>query len=341
MKIFVYEHITGGGHGDQPLPSGAAQAGDNTVKALVDDLLRLPDVLLTVWRDARLPDLPYAGFEDLRVTQRRVERFDRDQWAAQLESVDAVWIIAPETAGVLESLSTTAIRLGKTLLGCSPKAINICGSKIATVAALSAVGIDVAQAVPVEDSPNWSAPCVLKPDDGAGCDDTWLFSDSKSALDFHRLRPIRRPMLLQRFVSGEACSVSMLCHDGQAEILSINRQSVTVNDSKFDYQGVGVNTFVARDRRTGLMIKAMTEMVAAVIPGLWGFVGIDFVIGPTGPVVIEINPRLTHGYVGLSESLGVNVAEQVLDMIAARPNSSALSPIQPWASSPASQSALN
>jgi predicted ATP-grasp superfamily ATP-dependent carboligase len=53
--------------------------------------------------------------------------------------------------------------------------------------------------------------------------------------------------------------------------------------------------------------------VAKAIPGLRGFVGIDLVWHPRcGPVVIEVNPRVTCAYVGLSASLGRNLAAELL-----------------------------
>ncbi len=341
MKIFVYEHITGGGHSALSLSDSLVRPANAMLKALVNDLLRLPDIQISLWRDARLPELPYTGFEDLRVSQQRVEQFDRDAWAHAVEAVDAVWILAPETAGVLEALSTTALRLGKTLLGCSPKAIRLCGSKLATVAALSASGIDVAEAVAVEGRPDWSTPCVLKPDDGVGCQDIWRFDDAKSALDFYSMKGFSRSMILQRHVAGETGSLSMLCSDGKAHILSLNRQDVVLKDTQLIYQGVSVNSLLIRDQRTANMVRAVAEMVAAAVPGLWGFVGLDFVMGPRGPVVIEINPRLTDAYAGLYEALGVNVAELTLDLVPSWPSVSGLSPIQPWASARSTQMVLN
>ena len=252
---------------------------------------------------------------DIRVNQIRVEQFDREQWANAVEAADAVWILAPETAGVLESLSSTVLRLGKILLGCSPKAVRLCGSKLSTVSALLTSGIDVAEAVAVESRPNWSSPCVLKPDDGAGGNDIWRFADSRSALEFHSLKGFTRPMILQRHIEGEAASVSMLCSNGKATILSLNRLDISLSDAQVIYKGVSVNTLNIRQQRSASMVRAMAEMVAAAIPGLWGYVSIDFVMSARGPVIIEINPRVTDAYVGMHEVMGLNVAELTLDLI--------------------------
>ncbi|MDH5637979.1 MAG: ATP-grasp domain-containing protein, partial [Nitrospinota bacterium] len=49
------------------------------------------------------------------------------------------------------------------------------------------------------------------------------------------------------------------------------------------------------------------------IPGLAGFWGIDYIMTPDGPVVIEVNPRLTTSYCALGEATGVNPAAMILD----------------------------
>lgn len=341
VKIFVYDHVTGGGHSALSLPNRLIRQADSLLNALISDLLRLPDVQISLWRDARLPELPFSGFEDLRVSQLRVEQFDRERWASVVEAVDAVWILAPETAGVLESLSTTVLRHGKLLLGCSPKAVRLCASKLATVAALSSSGIDVAEAVAVETQPNWTSPCVLKSDDGADGNDIWHFADSKAALDFHLMKGFNRPMILQRHIEGEAANVSMLCSNGKASILSLNRLDVAITDGQIICKGVSVNALKIRQHRSESMVRAMAEMVAAAIPGLWGYVGIDFVLGASGPVIIEIDPRVSDAYIDLHKILGVNVAELTLDLVPRLPAVSSHSPIQPWASAPITQMVIN
>ena len=43
-------------------------------------------------------------------------------------------------------------------------------------------------------------------------------------------------------------------------------------------------------------------------PGLDGFIGIDVILTEEGPVVVEINPRVTTAYAGLRQALGLNPA---------------------------------
>ena len=58
-------------------------------------------------------------------------------------------------------------------------------------------------------------------------------------------------------------------------------------------------------------VDAATRTCAA-LPGLRGYVGVDLVLTDTGPVVIEVNPRLTTAYLGVRAVLDENVAAMAL-----------------------------
>jgi predicted ATP-grasp superfamily ATP-dependent carboligase len=54
------------------------------------------------------------------------------------------------------------------------------------------------------------------------------------------------------------------------------------------------------------------------VPGLAGFVGVDLVLADGGPVVVEINPRLTTAYLGLRRACAANVAALALEALDGR-----------------------
>jgi predicted ATP-grasp superfamily ATP-dependent carboligase len=68
----------------------------------------------------------------------------------------------------------------------------------------------------------------------------------------------------------------------------------------------------AHDPRASAL-HALAAAVHRALPGLRGFVGIDVVWhARRGPVAIEVNPRVTSAYVGLSGTLRRNLAADVL-----------------------------
>ena len=73
-------------------------------------------------------------------------------------------------------------------------------------------------------------------------------------------------------------------------------------------------------RRLGIDVRRVAQQVAQAIPGLRGFAGIDVVWhAQRGPVVIEVNPRVTCAYVGLSAALRrPQLAAEILATFAAQ-----------------------
>jgi predicted ATP-grasp superfamily ATP-dependent carboligase len=179
-------------------------------------------------------------------------------------------------------------------------------SKLRTSRALSIAGVTV---VPTwecaADVPAGMAAIVSKPDDGAGCVDTYVLRGPvqtwTDALPGHVFQP---------FMEGEALSLSLLCCDGSARLLSVNRQHVYEAGGALHFGGVTVNALPDIDGG----FADLATRVAATIPGLWGHVGLDLVRSAGGLTMIEVNPRLTTSCAGLHEALGINLGALVLGL---------------------------
>jgi len=305
MKIFVYEFVTGGGLAEEPLPPGLVHEGDLMLRALLADLAALPDLDVFSSRDPRLPALPGVPAIAPGPGENAARHFARGVSAA-----DAVWPVAPETGGVLERLAGDTVERGRILLGCRPDALRVAASKRATAAALSAAGVSVVPTfVTGDDLPPLPGPWVLKPDDGAGCDGTRLVRDWRRARRILASESGR--FVAQPWIEGDALSLSLLCGEGRAMLLSCNRQHVRVTEGRLSLAGISVNALPDRDGR----FARLGEEAAAAIPGLWGYIGVDLILGKDGPVVLEVNPRLTTSYVGLGPALGINPAALVLGLL--------------------------
>jgi predicted ATP-grasp superfamily ATP-dependent carboligase len=115
----------------------------------------------------------------------------------------------------------------------------------------------------------------------------------------------------QPWIDGPALSLSLLCADGVARLLSCNRQLISIAGGRLALEGITVNAVPD----AGGQLAALGGRIAAAIPDLWGYVGVDLVATADGPVVLEINPRLTTSYCGLRPALQVNAAELVLGLL--------------------------
>lgn len=304
-RIFVYEHVTGGGLADQALPGSLLSEGSLMLEAMIDDLITLGGMEIVVTRDWRLGSMPepvrtlrVGPGEGIEVVLRR-----------GLNEADAIWPLAPESDGVLERVCRFATACGTAVIGSTPEAIQVSASKSATSEVLARHCIAV---VPVYRSPaevpGEYEDLVIKPDDGAGCLETLLLSRTAASTWWSRHGSNR--FVVQPYIAGEALSLSMLCAAGAVDIISCNTQSVRPVDGVFEFRGVVVNADPA-GRQT---YRGLASAIASAIPGLWGYIGIDLIETSSGPVVVEINPRVTTSYAGLTRALGINTAARILAM---------------------------
>ncbi len=305
MKILAYEHITGGGMLGDAQMSALAPEGDAMLRALVDDLTAIPGVEVAALRDARLS-------ADLPATLHRVDTA-ADFWPAfrsAVRAADAVWPIAPERDDILLRITDEILACGRTLLGSHLDAVAITTSKRATAVTLEQAGIAVAPVYSSErELPAAVNEIVVKPDDGAGCQETLLFDDRMKLREWLRGRMSAR-QIFQPYVRGEAWSLSLLCCEGRSRLLACNRQKVKLDDGAFRFEGVSVNAVADSAGR----YAALAGDIARALPGLWGYCGVDFIATAAGPIVIEVNPRLTTSYAGLRRAIGINPAQLVLNL---------------------------
>jgi predicted ATP-grasp superfamily ATP-dependent carboligase len=307
-RVFVYEYLSGGGwsdYGDDAAADELLPLGLSMRDAMVADLMRVADCSVSAAACEPGNTLP-AGAMPLRPLANE-SAFDFV--ARQSVLHDVVWLVAPETDGLLASFQRT---VGNARwLGCSAGAIELTAGKKATLAHLAAHGVPTpltfAHAPEIE---RW----VVKPDDGAGGVATHVHTRHANALeDQARRTHAGATLTLEPWIEGEALSLSLLCTEQNAEMLSINRQCISIDaHGSLSFDGVSVDALGRSDPRWQ-PLAALAMQVARAIPGLRGFAGIDLVWHPRhGAVVIEVNPRVTCAYVGLSAALGRNLAAELL-----------------------------
>jgi len=281
--------------------------------ALLRDLFELKntvewhDVEVITTHDARLP-LPQHANQVIPINH------NDDVWQVWnrcIANADAVWPIAPETGGMLSRLTELVIRHHKALFGCPLEAVNLAASKHATYQALRVAQICTMPTYILADWPQNSANAwVAKPDGGVGCEDSGYFESSAALLDWMR-QGRETTHIIQPYQQGIPASISMLCKQGQAWLLSCNRQKITLESGKFVYMGSVLNGMAEHSPA----FEAIAKSVAKAIPGLSGYVGVDVIVDDSQIYVLEINPRLTTSYVGLHEAIGCNPARLVMDLL--------------------------
>jgi tyramine---L-glutamate ligase len=323
LRILVYEYVSGGGYAGKPLPLGVLSEGYSMLRGAAEDF-GVAGHEVAVLLDARIAELCPSVEADVVLPIKSSGEADLIFKAAAQEA-DAVLVVAPEACGVLQSLVETVNHAGALSLNCTPSAIEKASNKVSILERLKQTGLQVPRTVLLDAGEGvgsveqaalleLSYPIVVKPLDGAGCSGVNLVRN-KQQLEVYLKNLMRDDLgahfLAQELIQGVAASVSLVVADGKASAVSLNSQNVTLAtpDGHSSYMG-GTAPLEHPMLSEGF---AAAEKAVSALPGVRGYEGVDMILTESGPVVLEVNPRLTTSYVGLRKVAPFNLAQAMLD----------------------------
>jgi hypothetical protein len=323
LKIIVYEHVSGGGYAEQPLQSEILVEGFGMLRAVVRDL-KIAGHEVTVLLDARISRLNLPLNVDCTVpiaAKNETKKF----LPKIAQSKDASYVIAPETAQTLQSIVHLMEQTGKNSLNSQSETIQKVADKTILYTTLAKNHLPTPETLllNIDDSlkenkkvikNRLNYPTVFKPTDGTSCRGLSIVKNEAQiakALKQITTESSTKHFIVQEFISGQAASVSLLVLGSKALALSLNKQNIifATPEQVSTYEG-GVVPFEHH-----LKLKAFTAAKKAVecFPGLRGYVGVDLILSEDKPVVVDVNPRLTTSYIGLSKTANFNVAQAIVD----------------------------
>jgi tyramine---L-glutamate ligase len=315
LKLLVLEYITGGGFAGETLPTALMAEGRMMLQALLDELKLLPQLQLRLVLDDRCSDISVPANTQVHWM---AQTDDLQQVLPELiNQSDWVWPIAPETDGILTKIALQVVKQQKILLLSDPETVALCSNKLWTYQSLVEKAIPVVETYLLADliKQPFDA-CVIKPIDGVGCEGNQIirnrdqFQRTIDSLD----NPGR--YVIQPLLAGQAISLSCLFKGGRGWLLCCNQQQIDIINDQFNLQGCLVNT----SNKRKAFYQTVVDQIADAIPDLWGYIGIDIIeTVEEGPLILEINPRLTASYVGIKLATGINVAEQVINLLYGEP----------------------
>lgn len=279
------------------------------LQALLADCQRLPQLTVKVLLETRCRQLS-AGFP---VTSVIIEpQADvLEIFRAELSWAELVWIIAPECDGILQNLTELLCEFNVRSLGCEVAAVALTSHKWRTYQKLKALELPTVSTQLLSEAPCFSpGTWVIKPIDGVGSTQTWRISQADDYDAVLAQLPNPSNFILQPFIAGQVASLSCIFAAGQARILSVNTQNIAFDGLQIQWLGAEV----AALSKTATY-QNWVDTLAQAIPGLFGYVGIDFIHSAAGDYILEINPRLTTAYVGIFPTLGINVVAEVLQTL--------------------------
>ncbi len=299
MRVFICEYVTSGGVRDKPLPETMLPEGTLIRDALVTDLEELPGVSTILAHDDRLPpptedSVPVRKGADPWIT-----------WSGLAQEADVVWPIGPETGGVFARMVRLMKESADRLIAPTPAAIDLATSKFRTAQILASHDIPHVPTYPLDNVPaSLKGDLITKPDDGAGVENTRAWP-GREAL------PRSGRLVVQPFIHGMPASLTVLVRPDGVTLLSANQLHISHLVGVITPTGVTVGGVPDEEGA----LSALAQRVVAAFPGLSGIVGIDLILAKDGPVVVEVNPRVTTAYAGLHASLGINPAAFLPELI--------------------------
>jgi len=325
LRLLVYEHVSGGGFADELITTSVLSEGFGMLRTLISDF-KAAGHKVTTTLDSRIARLNPPIAADCIVP---VFSCDKTQVTIQkiAESADAAYVIAPETDGMLQSFVKLIEQTGVASLNCTSACIEKVSEKIVFHKFMKNLGVplpetkffsitDDLQEIKKAIRSDLNLPVIFKPADGVSCIGLSVVKNEQQiagAIDKIRESSSKKHFLIQELVKGTATSVSLLSSGSTAVSISLNRQDVTIGTpNNFSSYSGGVTPFDHPFQNESFKVA---EKIVKSVPGLRGYIGIDFVLSENGLAAIEMNPRLTTSYVGLRRSVNYNPAQAIVNAV--------------------------
>jgi len=298
MRFLIYEYCCAGGGGlDSLAPEGRAMLQSLSADAMTGGGL---EVVALVADGLRLA-LP-AGVRVLSVAANR----DLETLVAASADADAVLIVAPETGGILTTRIAAARATGASVLAPAHAFVEIASDKQATIQALATAGVPVPAGRTLAIGEMWPEafirPAVRKARDGTGGDGFGVVDRGDPEPP-----PAQQPLRIEACIAGMAVGVSCLCGPNGVYPLPPFRQMFTTTGTQIAYAGGELlSDRLLADRAEALARRAIHAVARATgdSESAAGWIGVDMILGERsdgrGDRVLEINPRVTTSFVGLT-----------------------------------------
>jgi predicted ATP-grasp superfamily ATP-dependent carboligase len=254
------------------------------------------------------------GFAMRQAIQEDLKKLAQVELVEDSTQAEAVIVIAPETGGLLEQISSYWDRQGVWRLGPSIDTIRLTTDKQALAEHWQQFGVPTPPVHRGRPRSDDHYPLVWKPRDGCGSQATFALSSWTQAVQVLTCAETDGlDMIVQPYVDGQAVSVAFLCGPNSRIPLQPTFQHLST-DGRLRYLGGSLPLPLELARRA----VALGQRALAGLSGLVGYIGVDLVLGKAADgsedYAIEINPRFTTSYVGLRVACRDNLAAVLLEI---------------------------
>ncbi len=226
--IFICEYVTGGGYINKKISKKLFLQAKSIVKSLLIDFNKIPNLKIIYTWDYRFKKLKkIKNTECLTIKKNPLK-----EWNIIIKKVDIFFPVAPETEGKLIELIKLN-KFKKKIISNKINAIRKTSSKYETYKFFQMNNIPTLQTfnkkkINFKIYKKW----VVKPDDGAGSEKNYIFSNKK---DLHNFLISNRNFVVQPLIKGDSYSANILSIKNQNLILNFNKQKIIYNNKKSRY----------------------------------------------------------------------------------------------------------
>lgn len=284
------------------------------LRALLRDGLRAADLELTLLLDPAVVSLFPPEVLDAGVSVVHVPAGGEcDALAEAAAGADWTLVVAPETDRILETRVALVRRAGGKVASPDDAFITLAADKQRTVLSLAAAGVGVPAGCLLPGDARladaFRRPAVAKALAGCGGDGLTVVPSGGD------LPPAPIPRRVEAFVPGIPVGVSCLCGPKETVVLPPVRQRFSPGPNP-RYLGGDLHLEAGMAGRATALAGRSIRGLAAPGRRPLGWVGVDMILGSrddgADDRVLEINPRLTTSFVGLSALGGASLLRALL-----------------------------
>ena len=295
-KIFICEFVTGGGYFGKKIPKKLFVQAEAIINSLLKDFSKIPNLEIIYTRDGR-----FKIIKSIKNTKCFIIKNNPwKHWKLILKKSDLFMPIAPETNNELFKIIKLGLLSKKRVIANNLDVVKITSSKFKTYKFLKKINIPTVSTytnkkkIKFKKNFNW----VVKPDDGAGCEKTYLFNNEKNLKNFFSKK--KTNFIIQPLIKGNSFSANIFVKNKKLEIL--NKKKIVFKGTKY------IKKIDNKER-----IEQYIKKIIRFLPQPKGFLGIDFIKQKKNIIFIDINPRITTSYKDLSKKIKINIAKKILN----------------------------
>jgi len=308
MGILVYEYFLGQ-ELNNSFSSAILKEAELMVDSVANDLKKYyPDANISLLINQEYKNI----FESHTLVARNYKKNIVEEIASYREDFEDIIIIAPEEDNILYEIINKLEKQGIRTINCNSKFIKICSNKLKIDNFLKKSSL--AKKHMIKTDSNYkkfpkNKKIVAKIIDGVGSENLFIFND-RHELEKNK-KFIKKNHIFQEFIEGDIVSINIISNGKKKFIISINEQ---IYEKKSNNEIVLDSINIGKFNYMHDLFRTFSSIILNNFEGIYGFIGIDAILTDENKILfLEINPRFTTSYIGLSKSLNFNPFQVLFD----------------------------